>query len=386
MRLILLLGLMLASGNLSAQNTLQVDIESSNWLNKLKENSTISLGSQYGSSSNIGKTPKAEGGTFLKISPLLGKDFMPSDSIVISPMLSGDFKRYNEKRASSIGDEDFAEFRTIGLFFTESGSEFSLEGGHARSKLRIPIVDNQFNTTPLLQKYYENDVRLGWLRPGEKVEITTALSLKEQKNDLLLLDRGNSYKNDYSLVSVEAGVSTMFSKTMKIGILSKLEKKDYAFRPADFSDGAASDPSSPHPFLREDAQEHGLQIITQMKEHALTAGVGLRLVKDRIFGARDSRSLKPKLGLKSSWTDKLKTNLSFSADRVEYQNFLLNPDQGKRSDLRKEWQLRSSFGSTWALEKGLDLVIQWDYSRLVTNFANGTYFDHMIAAGFQWKL
>lgn len=386
MKFILICVFTLFSQSIYAQGTLEAELPDLDWFKKIKENSNFSINSQVGSASNIGKTPKAESGTFLKVAPNLGLDFMPRDELVISPMISGEFKRFNEKRASELGDEDLAEFRTMAIFFAESGDEWSMEGGHARVKSRIPIVDAQFITTPLLQKYFENDIRAGWLTTGETFEESLAFSLKEQKNDLSLQDRGNSYKNDFDSINLEAGLSAKFKNNFKLGFFSKLERKDYTFRPADFSDGAASPSDSLHPLLREEAQEHTIQGIFKFKDHELTTGMGLRLVKDRIFGARDSRSLRPKINLKSVWTDKLKTHMIVSVDQTQFQNFRVRPDLGERSELRKEWQFKTTLGSEWEISKSLSFLAQWDYSRLVTNFASGTYFEHIITTGIQWKL
>lgn len=387
MKTLLFLLILLIPRLTMAQGQLKIELPGSQWLQKLKESTTATVSSQLGSSSNIGKTPKSEAGTFLKVSPQMMLEFIPSDKLVISPIISGEFKRFNEKDAANLGDEENAEVRIMGILFAESGDEWSLESGHARTKHRTPIINSDLTTTPLLQKYSENDLRASWTRIGETMETSFSISYKDQNHEIPLMDRGNEFKNDNEIMATEISWLKKFGKTFQLTVSSKLERKDYDFRPADFSDGAASDESvTTHPRLREESQEHTIGSSLRVDVHQLKLNLGYKLVKDRIFGGRDSRGLKPGIQLLSQWSDKMKTSLRLTARQNNFENFRVDPSLGSASDLRKEWDYSTSFTTEWALTKKFSVIGQWDYSRLVTNFANGTYTDHTLISGIQWKL
>lgn len=382
----LLIAILLIPGAIQAQEMLDIELDQSGWLKKIKEKTNVSISAETGSSSNVTKTTDGESGSFTKFKPALSLEFEPTDNIVVAPMLSTEFTRFTDASNARLADEDYVEFRTMALHFTDGGDEWSTEAAHVRSKTRIPIISSDLTTIPLLQKYEENEIRTGWAGYGEANEGSLMLIYRDQNHDLPLQDRGNEFLNDHETMAAELKVGHSVSESLKVYLKANYQRKDYQFRPADFSDGAASSPDSTHPLLRQDVQEYTLESALEMGRHKMGIALGYQLLKDRIFGAGDNRGIKPKVDLTTAWSERFETKIGAAATQSAYSNFRVDPSLGSQSELRNEWQFTSSFTMRWEFTRVLSLIGGWDYSRLSTNFAAGSYTDHTLSTGIQWKL
>ena len=341
-----------------------------------------SVGISVGSSSNVGKLNQDSSGTYGRVSPSLSLEYLPSDSVVLNFQINGDVKRYSEDSARTIGDEKNGEARLSGIWFINDTWEFGGDLGGYYSENRLPVQISSTETSAQIQKYTEPDSRLYLAWIGEKLSVETGANAKLRTYSTTVDDRENTFHNDFDSFSGDVKVGYSFAEAFKLSLKVLIEDKQYKERRADFSDGAASNPLSPHPILRETANEFGVVADYQIGKLKLTSTPAVRLNKDRIFGARDSQTLKFQqkimipIGAKLSWSP------GFTLSQESFERFRSNPEGDPfGSPLRRDLDLKLTSPFKYTLKQNLQVNAEYGFSRKDSNYANSSYSEHTVSAG-----
>ena len=341
-----------------------------------------SVGISVGSSSNVGKLNQDSSGSYGRISPSLSMEYLPTDSVVLNFQVSGDVKRYSEDSARTIGDEKSGDARLAGIWFINETWEFGGDLGGYYTENRLPVQISSTETSAQIQKYTEPDSRLYLAWVGEKLSVETGANTKLRRYSTTVDDRGNTFHNDFDSLSGDVNIGYTFMDAFKLSLKALIEDKQYKERRADFSDGAASNPLSPHPILRETANEFGVVADYQIGKLKLSSAPVLRLNKDRIFGARDSQVLKfhqkivIPIGGKLTWSP----GLTFSQENFE--RFRSNPEGDPfGSPLRRDLDLKVTSPFKYALKENLQVNAEYGFSKKDSNYANSSYSEHTVSAG-----
>ena len=342
-----------------------------------------SVAISVGSSSNVGKLNNESSGTYGKVSPALSFEYLPSDTVVLNLQVNGEFKQFSEAATRTIGDEKNGEIRSAGIWFINDTWEMGGDVGAFYTENRLPVQVSSTETSAQIQKYMEPDSRLYLAWVGDKFSAETGASAKLRQYSTTTEDRGNAYRNDFDTFGGDLKISYALAESFKLSAIVLIEDKKYKERRADFSDGAASNPGSPHPILRETANEVGLAADYTFGKFKFTSTPIIRFNKDRVFGARDSETLKFQqkiivpIGKKLTWSP----GITVSEER--FSRFRSNPEGDPfGSPLRKDLDFKVTSPMKYILKENLQINAEYGFSRKDSNYANSSYTDHAVSAGF----
>lgn len=333
-----------------------------------------------GASSNVGKLNTATSGSFFKVSPSLAAEFTPSDSLVLNGQISGDFKKYSGSLQRKIGDERTYEGRISSLYFIDEDWEFGGDIGYTDIENRIAVQTSLTETGAIVQRYNEPDAQLFLARSKDGFSVEASGGGKIRRYSTKLEDRGNLFHNDYdfSLGSIKIGYE--FAKDFKISQKTSVENKQYKERPADFTDGAASLSSAPHPVLRETAKEFSLIGEFKILGVKFITTPSIRFNKDRVFGARDSevKKIQQKVVLPVFPRVTLSPTITYSKE--DFDRFRSLPDTNPlNSPLREESEWKLSVPLKVTLKEGIQVNADYGFTKKDSNYASSSYTEQ---AGF----
>lgn len=335
-----------------------------------------------GTSSNVGRLRVEEGGTFVRISPLLEADIAASDSLVFSSSLGGDFKRFTRQAAKGIGDESSGDFRSLALYFLNESWELGGDLGASYSDSKSPYQKSSSETSAQEQRYFQPQGRIFLSWQGTLLGIEGGASGKSRSYSTITSDRGNSFKGDFDQAGFDFKVTAPLGALIKLSGKAAFESKNYKERPADFTDGAASTQASPHPVLRESAKDFSLGVEVGHEGFKSVTAPGFRSAKDRVFGARDSSTWRLSQVFAISLARKVAWNPSFSLSRETFERFRSAPEVDPLgSPLRKDLELKASSPFKISVGKNTQLLAEYAFSRRDSNYANSSYSDHTLSMG-----
>lgn len=336
-----------------------------------------------GSSSNVGKLQNETPGTYGKVSPSLGIEYASSDTVVLTSQLSADLKQYTAQDTKPLGDESNYEFRNLGIWFPSDTWEIGGDLGAVYTQNSLPIQMSSTQTTALEQKYLEPDMRIyaAWSR--NKLSFESGASAKARSYSTLLEDRGNSYHNDFSQYGVDLKTGYSISGSYKVSLRGSLENRKYSERPADFTDGAASNPATPLPVLEESASEFNLINEYSVGNVKMVSTPGVRFTKDKIFGARDSQTWKFQQKIAVPFSERFNWAPSFTVSQESFSRFRSDPDVDPfGSPIRKDLDLKISSPFKYSLSRTIQIVADYSFTRKDSNYANSSYSEHAVSTGF----
>lgn len=335
-----------------------------------------------GTSSNVGKLQNATAGSYGKASPSIGVEYAPSETVVLTSQLSADLKQYSAQDTQAIGNESRAELRNLGIWFLSEKWEVGGDLGASYSDSLLPVQVSSTQTTAEQQKYLEPDSRVYGAWTGEKLAAETGISVKSRSYSTLLEDRGNSYHNDFNQFAGDIKFGYNLSKTSKISIKGLVEDRKYKERPADFTDGAASNPASPLPILEENAAELSAVAETTIGKVKLTSTPAIRFNKDKVFGARDSQTLKFQQKAIIPFSDRFSWTPTFSISQESFTRFRSSPEVDPfGSPLRRDLNLKASSPFKYRVSKFVQVLAEYSFSRLDSNYADSSYSEHAVSMG-----
>ena len=335
-----------------------------------------------GTSSNVGRLKNATAGSYGKASPSIGLEYAPSETFVLTSQLSADLKKYSAQDTQAIGNESRAELRNVGIWFLSDKWEIGgdLGGSYADSLLPTQVTATQ--TTAQQQKYLEPDGRLYGAWMGEKLSVESGISAKSRSYSTLLEDRGNSFHNNFDQFGGDVKFGFSFSKTSKISFKGLLENRKYKEKPADFTDGAASNSASPLPTLEENATELSVSGEMSIGKVKITSTPAIRFNKDKIFGARDSQTLKFQQKFLVPFSDHFTWAPTFSISQESFTRFRSDPDVDPfGSPLRRDLNLKASSPFKYRVSKLVQVLAEYSFSRLDSNYANSSFSEHAVSMG-----
>lgn len=341
-----------------------------------------SVSMTLGSSSNVGKLQNETPGTYGKVSPSLGLEYAPSDTVVLTSQLSADLRQYTAQDTKPLGDESNYEFRNLGIWFPNDAWEIGGDLGAVYTQNSLPVQVSSTQTTALEQRYLEPDMRLyaAWSRNNLSFE--GGSSGKARTYSTLLEDRGNSYHNDFSQYGVDLKTAYSISSSYKISLRGALENRKYRERPADFTDGAASNPATPLPVLEESASEFNLINEYSIGKVKLVSTPGVRFNKDKIFGARDSQAWKLQQKVAIPFSERFSWTPAFTLSQESFTRFRSDPDVDPfGSPLRKDLDLKISSPFKYSLSRTMQILADYTFTRKDSNYANSSYSEHAVSTG-----
>lgn len=342
-----------------------------------------SVAISVGSSSNVGKLNNESSGTYGKVSPTLSFEYLPSDAVVLNLQINGEFKQFSETATRTIGDEKNGEIRSAGIWFINDTWEIGGDIGAFYTENRLPVQVSSTETSAQIQKYIEPDSRLYLAWVGDKFSVETGASAKLRQYSTTTEDRGNAYRNDSDTFGSDIKIGYALAESFKLSARALIEDKKYKERRADFSDGAASNPASPHPILRETANEIGIAADYTFGKLKLTSTPTIRFNKDRVFGARDSETLKFQQKIIIPIGKKLTWSPGFTVSEERFSRFRSNPEGDPfGSPLRKDLDLKVISPVKYTLKENIQINAEYGFSRKDSNYANSSYSDHAVSAGF----
>ncbi|MGE4131457.1 MAG: hypothetical protein AB7F86_07445 [Bdellovibrionales bacterium] len=341
-----------------------------------------SITSQIGSSSNVGRLNKATSGSFFFISPGLTYEPSISENTVLNIEVRAETKTFSTKGAETLGNEKNLELRNTLIWFASDSWETGGDLGGVLGESRIPVQLDSSTTTAQMQRFNELNGRvyLAYFAESSSVEIGTEGRRRDYSTPLD--DRGNRYEGDYSSLSGDLQYTKDFSESTKASIKYLYEDKHYGARPADFSDGAASAAATPHPKLREVANELGLALAYSFGKISLSTAPSYRVNKDKIFGARDSNTQKIVQKISIPISESLSWSPSITYSTEIFKSFRSAPESDPvNSPLREDSNLKLSGPLKYKLKTDLELSGDYSYSKKSSNYANSSYEDQSISLG-----
>lgn len=335
-----------------------------------------------GSSSNVGKLQSETAGSYGKVSPALGFEFAPSDAVVFTTQLNADIKQYSSPETRLLADETNAEIRNLGIWFLTENWEFGGDLGATYAENRIPVQLTDTQTAAQEQKYTEPDGRvyLAWTK--EELSFEGGFSAKVRNYSTLMNDRGNTFHNDFDVFGGDLKAGYSISDNLKVSLRGSIENRTYKEKPADFTDGAPSNSANPLPILQETSNE--LSLITEYGwgKVKLSSAPTLRLNKDRIFGARDSKTWKFQQKATIPFSGKLTWSPGVTISQESFDRFRSDPlNDPYGSPLRKDMDLRVSSPFKYSFNSSLQLLAEYVFSRKDSNYANSSYVEHAVSTG-----
>lgn len=335
-----------------------------------------------GTSSNVGKLQSETPGAYGKVSPSLGLELTPWDSFVFTSQLNADFKQFAAEDARTIGDENSYELRNLAIWFPSDEWEVGGDIGALRSESRLPVQISSTQTTAQQQKYLEPDARLyaAWSR--NQFSLESGAFGKTRNYSTLMIDRGNSFHNDFDQYGGDLKIGYSVSAAFKLTLRGLHEEKQYKEKPADFTDGAASNPAAPLPTLKESANELGLIAEYSLGKVKFVSTPGVRFNKDRIFGARDSQTWKFQQKIAVPITDRLSWNPTFTVSQESFSRFRSAPEIDPfGTPLRKDLDLRVASPFKYSLSHAIQILADYSFTRKDSNYANSSYSEHAVSTG-----
>ena len=346
---------------------------------QVKPSVTISVGS----SSNVGKLNNKSSGTYGEVSPAISFEYLPLDTVFLNLQVNGEFKQFSEAASRTIGDEKNGEIRSAGIWFVNDTWELGGDIGAFYTENRVPVQISSTETSAQIQRYMEPDSRLYLAWVGDKFLVETGASAKLRQYSTKTEDRGNTYRNDFDTFGGDLKIGYALAESFRVSAKVLIEDKKYKERSADFSDGAASNPRSPHPILQETANEIGLAADYTFGKLNFTTAPTIRFNKDRVFGARDSETLKFQQKIIVPFGKKLAWSPGFTISEERFSRFRSNPeDDPFGSPLRKDLDFKVASPMKYTLIENLQINAEYGFSRKVSNYANGSYTEHAVSAGF----
>jgi len=336
-----------------------------------------------GSTNNAIKLENGTGGSYGLLSPSISFEYYPNDSVAAQFDASANLKEFSDKTLGSLANEKSLDTRGAIIWFVDDAWETGGDIGFLLMENRLPVQTSSSETMALLQKYSEPDVRayLAWSKNNLFWEAGAGARRRDYSTDMI--DRGNTFQNDYDQLSGDLKIGYEFPKKIKISLRGIFEEKTYKYRPADFSDGAASPSGDPHPNLKETSNEVGLPIEYKIGSLSFVTTPAIRNNKDRIFGARDSQTLK--LQQKVSWaiTNKLKWAPALNYSQESFVKFRSQPEADPfGSPLRVDKDLSITSPLKYSLTDTTAINLDYSYSKRDSNYANSSYIEQAISAGF----
>lgn len=373
----------LFTGNLSysqSVSTSLIEKESSSTNSNLQIKPSLTVGG--GKTSNVGKLQIETPGTFGKVSPSLSFEYTPSDAVVVNTQLSADLKQYSDEKSKALADEKSGELRAAIIWFATDSWEFGGDLGASYTENKLPVQISSSETAAQSQKYLEPDSRIYAAWASDKIILETGLTAKNRQYSTTIDDRGNTFYNNYNQIAADLKFSYSFSKNFKLSIRNLIEDKKYQEKPADFSDGAASVSTSPNPILEETATEHSLIAEYNFGKTKFVTTPGIRINKDRVFGARDSQALKLQQKMNLPITSKLSWAPAISISKEKFSKFHSDPENDPfNSPLREDSDFKITSPLKYALQNNIQINLEYGFLKKDSNYANSSYTDTTISTG-----
>jgi hypothetical protein len=341
-----------------------------------------SIGLSVGSSSNVGKLQSQTSGSYGKISPALNFEVSPSDSIVLTTQFNADLKQYSSADARTLADENNAEIRNLGIWFLSENWDLGGDLGAACNQSKIPVQIDSSQTTAQQQSYLEPDGRFYVAWTQDRLSIEGGISTKSRNYSTLMADRGNTFHNDFDLYGGDLKVGYAVSEKTNVSLRGLIENRRYKEKPADFTDGAPSVSTSPLPVLEESANEVSLIAEYRLARIKFVSTPALRFNKDRVFGARDSQSLKFQQKVTIPLSEKFTLSPGFTVLQESFDHFHSDPQNDPYgSPLRKDVDLKATMPFKYSLSASTQISAEYSFAKRDSNYANSSYTEHAISTG-----
>lgn len=382
---VLSLLLLASQGNSQTVSISTAEITTPDAHRTVQVESAISLST--GTTTNAAKLQNETPGIYGKVSPAISFEYSPSDSVVINTQINAELKRYSEEKTKSLADEMTTEARGVFIWFANESWEFGGDLGASYAENKLPSQLSSTETVAQSQKYMEPDTRLygAWITDNLSVE--TGVSAKTRHYWTTTEDRGNIFKNDYDQVGGDFKVGYSLNKDSKLSFRSIVDDKIYKEKPADFSDGAASNSASPNPLLHESSMEFNLIAEYALGKTKFVTTSGLRYNKDRIFGAKDSQTLKLQQKMIFPVSKNLTWSPVLSYSQEKFDKFRSEPETNPfNSSLRVDSEIKLSSPLKYTLSKQMNLNVDYSFSKKDSNYANNSYSETNISTGLEISL
>jgi hypothetical protein len=335
-----------------------------------------------GNTSNVEKLSEGTSGVFYRLNPSLGLEFQPLDALVLNFQANAKIKKYFDKKISNVASDENEEIRGTFIWLASDSFEFGSDIGVVRSESSAPVQISTSQSNAEIQKFLEpNGYFYGaWFH--DPFEIELGLNTRYRDYSTLLSDRGNFFENDYRNNGLSFKVNYSFNKRIKFKTQISLDKKKYLYRPADFSDGAASNSTSPNPILKESSKEITFGVEYVINGVKLETIAGYRYQKDRVFGARDSNLLKVVQKMSFNLSDKFDWSPGLNLSEEKFKKFRSNPEVNPFGNtMRKDINLSVKNEFKYKINTKYSISAGYIYSRKYSNYANSSYYDHEISTG-----
>lgn len=366
------------SAHSETQNVSIAEMENAGSNSNIQIESSLSLGG--GTTTNAARLLNETPGTYTTVSPSFSLEHSPSDSLAINAELNVDLKQFSDEKAKNLANEMMGEARGAFIWFASEFWEIGGDIGATYAENRLPVQISSTETTAQAQKYLEPDSRFyaAWI--SDKMTFESGVSAKKRNYWTTMEDRGNIFHNDYEQVGADFKASYTFHKDFKLSLRSLIENKQYKEKAADFSDGAASSAASPNPTLQETSTEYNIIADYTLGKIKLSTMPGIRLNKDRIFGAKDSQTLKLQQKMIISLSNNLSWSPTVSYTREDFNKFRSNPEgDPTHSPLREDSDIKFSSPLKYSLRKDTILSFDYGFSKKESNYANNSYSETTIS-------
>ena len=347
-----------------------------------------SLGVNFGTSNNVGRLSTQIAGTYSKINPSITYERSFGDTTLINSELSMDFKRYLEKNSAELGDEQSFELTTTALSFLTENLELGGDLVLRQIKNSIPMQMNDADTNAIFQEYIEPDLRVNLMWSlQENIAIEQGLSVVSRKNSEILLDRGNSFYNDFVATGGDLKLTFELSPYLKVSVKGILEDKRYSEKPADYTDGAASGPVAANPTLYEISNEYLVFLETEVGKVKLVTIPAYRINKDKIYGARDSNTFRIQQKIIMAISRKLSWSATIAMSEEKFTQFRSAPESNPfGGDFRTDTEIKISSPIKYSINEQFQIMAEYVSIRKDSNYANSSYSEQVLSAGINLLL
>ena len=336
----------------------------------------------FGQTSNVAKLSKDEAGAYNLIKPTLSLEGSSSDSFSYNMDFGAELKKYTEQAAEALGNESSIDARVSSIWFLNDSWELGGDVGAYRVKNKLPVQLSSTETTSQDQEYFEPDARLylSWIGENLTVEGGASASYRDYKTTLI--DRGNVFYNDYEQYGVDVKVGREFDEQFSLYTKAVINRRQYKERPADFTDGAPSLVASPLPQLEEVSSEISIVAEYKLGKVKLTTTPSIKLSDDKVFGARDSETIKIQQKFSIPITAKVVWAPSFIFSNEKFSQFRSDPENlPSTSPLREDSETKIASSLSYTFKKDIVGNIDYGFTNKKSNYAGSSYEEQTIAAG-----
>lgn len=345
----------------------------------------LSIGA--GNSSNVSKLIKGTSGAYYKLNPTFDLEYLAADSLVINLQAVAALRRYFDNKIGPLANENSEEVRSTLIWFVNEHFEFGGDIGILKSDSRSPVQISSGESIAEVQRFAGPDAYFygAWVKDSYEVELGTTFKYRDYST--LLSDRGNAFENDSRTYGAILKLNYKLNNKIKVLLRTLLNEKKYLYRSADFTDGAASNSATPNPILKETSKDFSFGIEYVFDNLKLETTPGYRYQKDRIFGARDSKTWKIQQKISVAINKKVDVMPSFSISEERFVRFRSNPEVNPfGNEMRKDVDINIKTNLKYKFSENYACDFQYSFTRKSSNYANSSYSEHDIYGGISIKL